>query len=70
MLEKNHQLEKKKEIAFQIAAEFRQNSSSNHYSSKFQRYKNIAEKEKLNFTPNNKENYNSSFTIAELKKTQ
>ena len=57
----------KKEIAYQIAAEFSQNSSSNHYFLKFQKYKNIAEKEKLNFTLKNKENYNSSFTITELK---
>ena len=56
----------KKEIANQIAAEFSQNSSANHYSPKFQKYKNITENEKLNFT-SNKENYNSSFTITELK---
>ena len=61
---KNHRW---KETANQIATEFSQNSSSNHYSSKFQKYKNIAEKEKLNFTLNNDGNYNSSFTITELK---
>ena len=57
----------KKEIANQIAAEFSLNSSSNHYSPKFQKYENNVEKKKLNFTSDNKENYNSSFSITELK---
>ena len=57
----------KKEIANQIAAEFSQNSSLSHYSPKFQKYKNIAEKKKLNFTSNNRENYSSSFSITEVK---
>ena len=58
----------KKEIANQIAVEFSQNFSLNHCSTKFKKYRNIADKKKFNFTSNNKENYNSSFSITELKK--
>ena len=39
----------KKEIANQIADEFSQNSSSNRCSTKFQKYKNIANKKKIQF---------------------
>lgn len=59
--------ESEKEIANEIAERLSQNSSSAHYTQNFQRHKNDAEKTRLNFTSNNKENYNIAFTLEELE---
>ena len=58
----------KKEIANQIAAEFSQTHHPTITLPNFQKYKNIAEKEKLNLTSNNKEN--NFFHYHRIKKTQ
>jgi len=55
------------DIANLLADEFEHNSSSNHYSPKFQRFKNNTEKYKLDFSSDNTEDYNRTFNITELK---
>jgi ribonuclease HI len=55
------------DIANTLAGEFAKNSSTNHYTEKFQRHKNNQEKIKLNFNSDNSENYNIPFNIQELK---
>ena len=57
------------DIANTLAAEFAKNSSSGNYSDKFQRHKQLAEKEKLNFGSTNREHYNSLFSLVELKES-
>jgi ribonuclease HI len=56
----------KHDIVNLLAGEFEKNSSSNHYSQKFQTYKNNIEKHKLNFDSDNIEDYNIPFNITEL----
>ena len=56
----------RKDIVNKLAEEFSKNSSSNHYTPRFQKYKAQAEKEKLNFNSNNSEDYNMLFNITEL----
>ena len=50
-----------------LADEFSYNSSSAHYSSKFQKYQKKQEKKKLSFTSDNTESYNAPFTLLELQ---
>ncbi len=57
------------DIASMLADEFQKNSSSTHYPHKFQQYKHDAEKHKLDFASNNMEDYNSPFTIKEIKES-
>ena len=54
------------DIANRLAQELSKNSSSNNYRAKFQKYKEKAEKEHLDFNTDNSENYNVPFTITEL----
>jgi ribonuclease HI len=54
------------DIANLLADEFENNSSSNHYSPTFQKFKNTTEKQKLNFTSDDTEDYNKLFDITEL----
>jgi len=58
-----------KDIANSLAENFAKNSSTNNSTNKFQRFKNQAEKTHINFTSNNKENYNKPITIDELKQS-
>ena len=60
-------LTSEKDISKKLGETFSKYSSSNNYTPTFQRYKNTAEKSKLNFNSNNQENYNSPFSIEELK---
>ena len=55
------------DIANTLADEFEKNSSSKHYTPKFQKFKKIIEKSKLSFQSNNQESYNTYFNIYELK---
>jgi len=57
------------DIANLLADEFEKNSSSDHYPHKFQQYKQEAEKQNLDFASNNTEDYNSPFSIKELKES-
>ncbi|KAJ8018007.1 hypothetical protein HOLleu_44234 [Holothuria leucospilota] len=54
-------------VANLLADEFESNSSSNHYSQAFQKFLYTAEKQKVNFTSDNSEDYNSLFNITELR---
>ena len=54
------------DIANRLAQEISKNSSSNNYSTKFQKYQEKAEKQHLDFDIDNSENYNVQFTIREL----
>ena len=54
------------DIANRLAQEISKNSSSNNYRAKFQKCKEKAEKEHLDFDTDNSENYNVPFTIREL----
>ena len=54
------------DIANRLAQKISKNSSSNNYRAKFQKYKEKAEKEHLDFDTDNSENYNVPFTITEL----
>ena len=66
---KNHNgdtLTTKHEIAEELASTFAQNSSSTNYTPEFQRFKMSKEKQHLNFSSNNTEEYNEPFTFDEL----
>ena len=56
----------KESIAEALAEEFDFNSSTSHYSTKFQHYKRSTERRTLCFNSNNTELYNLPFTILEL----
>ena len=62
----NDNITSKKDIANTLADNFSKNSSSENYTSKFQNIKNQQEKQKLKFTSDNTENYNSEFLLSEL----
>ena len=59
----NDNITSKKDIANTLADSFSKNSSSENYTSKF---RNQQEKQKLKFTSDNTENYNSEFLLSEL----
>ena len=54
-------------IANLLADEFEYNSSSSHYSPAFRAFKDLAEKQKLDFLSDNTEDYNNPFVLSELK---
>ena len=62
----NDNITSKKDIANTLADSFSKNSSSENYTSKFRNIKNQQEKQKLKFTSDNTENYNSEFLLSEL----
>ena len=62
----NDNITSKKDIANTFADSFSKNSSSENYTSKFRNIKNQQEKQKLKFTSDNTENYNSEFLLSEL----
>ena len=62
----NDNITSKKDIANTLADSFSKNSSSENYTSKFRNIKNQQEKQKLKFTSDNNENYNSEFLLSEL----
>ena len=55
------------EISNTLADTISKNSSSSHYSKKFQIYKKHQERSALNFSSDNSEYYNSPFTLIELR---
>ena len=57
----NDNITSKKDIANTLADSF-----SKNYTSKFRNIKNQQEKQKLKFTSDNTENYNSEFLLSEL----
>ena len=61
----NDNITSKKDIANTLADSFSKNSSSENYTSKFRILK-INRKNKLKFTSDNTENYNSEFLLSEL----
>ena len=54
------------DIANTLGESFQENSSSQHYSPTFQKYKTKTERHKINFKSSNSEDYNKNFTIKEL----
>ena len=56
----------KKDIANTLADNFSEKSSSENYSAKFRKIKDQQEKQKLKFTSDNSESYNSKFSLTEL----
>ena len=66
-LKKNDELiTDNKEHANYLAETFSKNSSSNNYSNNFRKIKTTKEKNKINFSSENLENYNNPFILSEL----
>ena len=61
----NTHVTSKKDIANTLADNFSEKSSKN-YSAKFRKIKHQQEKQKLKFTSDNTETYNSKFSLTEL----
>ena len=57
----NSEITDVKEMSNVLADNFSKNSSSKHYSKKFQKHKKQSERERLKFKSNNKEDYNKPF---------
>ena len=67
-LKQNNQLiTDTKQISDSLASKFAHNSSTDHYSPKFQRYKRQAERKPLRFRSDNNEEYNQKFSLFELE---
>ena len=62
----NKHVTSKKDIADTLADNFSEKSSSENYSAKFRKIKGQQEKQKLKFTSDNTESYNSKFSFSEL----
>ena len=62
----NSTIEQPAEIADTLAATISHNSSSEHYTDGFRRFKTREEKKKIKFPSNNTESYNQPFSMAEL----
>ena len=62
----NDDITSKNDTANTLADSFSKNSSSENYTSKFRNIKNQQEKQKLKFTSDNTENYNSEILLSEL----
>ena len=62
----NTHVTSKKDIADTLADNFSEKSSSENYSAKFRKIKDQQEKQKLKFTSDNTESYNSKFSFSEL----
>jgi len=60
-------IDEPKEIANTLASTISQNSSSDHYSDEFRRFKSRKEKYPLKFDSDNTETYNEPFSMAELQ---
>ena len=63
----NNKITNKKDIADELVITFPKNSLAKNGNEKFAKFKQKAEKLKLNFKSNNTESYNLPFTIEELK---
>ena len=55
------------DVAEEIAKSLSQNSSSSNYNSTFSKFKQHSEKQNIDFTSSDQENYNEPFTINELE---
>ena len=62
----NTHMTSKKDIANTLADNFSEKSSSENYSAKFRKIKDQQVKQKLKFTSDNSESYNSKFSLTEL----
>ena len=62
----NTHVTSKKDIANTLADNFSEKSSSENYSAKFRKIIDQQEKQKLKFTSDNTESYNSKFSLTEL----
>ena len=63
----NSEITDVKEMSNVLADSFSKNSSSKHYSKKFQKHKKQSEGERLKFKSNNEEDYNRPFLLRELR---
>ena len=61
-------IEQPTEIANVIASTVAHNSSSDHYTERFRRFKAHQEKRNVTFASNNLEEYNLPFSLSELQK--
>ena len=61
-------IEQPTEIANAIASTVAHNSSSDHYTERFRRFKAHQEKRNVTFASNNLEEYNLPFSLSELQK--
>jgi len=59
----------RKDVSNLLASTIAHNSSSNHYSATFQRLKDRAERNSIDFTSDNSEVYNCMFSYEELKES-
>ena len=59
----------KKQIANLLASNISKNSSTENYSPCFQKIKEVKEDKRLNFSSDNQEEYNLSFSLTELKQS-
>ena len=59
----------KKEVAEVLAKNLSKHSSTDNYSDEFQRIKMLKEKQHLDFSSKNEEEYNLPFSVAELKQS-
>ena len=59
----------RKEVAEVLAKNLSKNSSTDNYSDEFQRIKMLKEKQHLDFSSENEEEYNLPFSVAELKQS-
>ena len=62
-LSKNNKITNEKDIVDELAITFSKNSSAKNGNEKFAKFKQKAEKLKLNFKSNNTESYHLPFTI-------
>ena len=62
----NTHVTSKKDIANTLADKFSEKSSAENFSAKFRKIKDQQEKQKLKFTSDNSESYNSKFSLTEL----
>ena len=60
-------IEQPTDIANFLASTISHNSSSDHYTEKFQRFEAHQEKRTIKFTSNNQKSYNAPFSMTELQ---
>ena len=63
----NSSIEQPGEFADILASTIAHNSSSDHYTNRYQRLKAREEKKQIRFSSNNLESYNQPFTMDEIR---
>jgi hypothetical protein len=60
-------IEEPRDIANEIGSTLSYNSSSNHFTDRYQRYQTLQEQPPINFASNNQDSYNQPFSFPELR---